>query len=78
MFQLIYSFNQQTSLSALQLLVNNPPQNGSCEIYPKIGTTNTLFTIYCSNWEDQDNIKDYSFYSILISFSFVLIEFLLK
>jgi hypothetical protein len=43
--------------------MNQPPRNGSCLISPLSGTTSTLFTINCTDWIDEDGIKDYSFYS---------------
>jgi hypothetical protein len=64
-FQVVYSFSSETSSSALNFIINQPPENGSCSINPLNGTTNTLFTISCPNWEDQDGIKDYSFYSMI-------------
>ncbi|CAF4346396.1 unnamed protein product, partial [Adineta steineri] len=49
--------------SALNFVINQPPQNGSCSIDPLNGTTSTLFTISCPNWLDEDGIQDYSLYS---------------
>ena len=55
-FEVVYSFPNQTSTSALHFVLNQPPQNGSC-----------------SNWSDEDGIKDYSLYSftnqLMIAFS---------
>ncbi|CAF1313923.1 unnamed protein product [Adineta ricciae] len=62
-FEVIYSFAQQSSLSAMSFKMNTPPQNGSCTIFPLNGTTSALFTITCSQWFDDDGIQDYSFYS---------------
>jgi hypothetical protein len=67
-FEVVYSFPTDTSSSSLNFLINQPPQNGSCSINPLNGTTSTLFTISCSNWQDQDGIKDYSFYSMMNHF----------
>ena len=63
-FEVIYTFVNATSQSALSFIINQPPSNGSCLIHPSNGTTTTLFTISCSNWFDDDQIKDYSLYSI--------------
>ena len=60
-FEVVYSFSSQISISALNFVINQPPQNGSCSIFPSNGTTSTSFTITCSNWFDKDGIKDYSF-----------------
>jgi hypothetical protein len=49
----------------LNFIINQPPENGSCSINPLNGTTSTLFTISCPNWQDQDGIKDYSFDGML-------------
>ena len=72
-FEVVYSFPNQTSTSALHFVLNQPPQNGSCSISPSNGTTTTLFLISCSNWSDEDGIKDYSLYSftnqLMIAFS---------
>jgi hypothetical protein len=64
-FEVVYSFPTDTSSSALNFLINQPPQNGSCSISPLNGTTSTLFTISCSNWQDPDGIQDYSFASMM-------------
>ncbi len=61
-FQVVYTFPSATSSSALNFVINQPPYNGSCEINPRNGTTNTLYTITCPNWFDDDQIKDYSLY----------------
>jgi REJ domain len=63
-FEVIYTFANATSQSALDFIINQPPSNGSCSIHPSNGTTTTLFTISCSNWFDDDQIKDYSLYGI--------------
>jgi hypothetical protein len=62
-FEVIYSFLLETSSSALNFIINQPPENGSCSINPLNGTTNTLFTISCLNWLDENGIEDYSLYS---------------
>jgi hypothetical protein len=63
-YEVIYSFPAETSSSALNFIINQPPQNGSCSINPLNGTTTTLFNLYCSDWQDQDGIQDYSVYSM--------------
>ena len=72
-FEVIYSFSSQTSTGVLNFVLNQPPQNGSCSIFPSNGTITTLFSISCSNWFDEDGIKDYSLYSftnqLMIAFS---------
>lgn len=73
-FQVIYTFAEETSSSSLNFIINTPPSNGSCSVYPPNGTTNTLFTISCSNWFDDDNIKNYLLYCTkFVSFSHALI-----
>jgi len=37
--------------------------NVTCSIWPLNGTTTTSFQISCSNWFDEDGIKDFSLYS---------------
>ena len=72
-FEVVYSFPSETSTSALNFVINQPPVNGSCSISPLNGTITTLFTISCPNWFDEDGIKDYSLYSftnqLMIAFS---------
>ncbi|CAF1336506.1 unnamed protein product [Adineta steineri] len=78
-FEVVYSFGLQSSSSALNFIINQPPENGSCLINPTNGTTSTSFTISCFNWFDEDNIKDYLFYGwtidpsdqVMLGFSFV-------
>ena len=63
-FEVIYTFSSSViSSSALNFIMNQPPRNGSCSINPVNGTTNTLFTISCSNWFDDDGIEDYSVFT---------------
>ena len=62
-FEVVYTFPTDRSSSALNFVINQPPFNGTCSINPRNGTTSTLFSISCSNWFDDDGIKDYSFYS---------------
>ena len=61
-FEVVYTFNNKPSLGALDFVMNQPPRSGSCSINPPNGTTITLFQITCSNWFDENGIKDYSFY----------------
>ena len=61
-FQVTYSFPSETSSSALNFIINQPPVNGSCMVTPSNGTTNTLFAIICADWIDDDGLKDYSLY----------------
>jgi len=72
-FEVVYSFPNETSTSALQFVINQPPENGSCSISPSNGTITTLFQISCPDWFDEDGIKDYSLYSftnqLMIAFS---------
>ena len=72
-FEVVYSFLNEISVSALNFIINQPPTNGSCSISPSNGTTLTLFQISCPNWFDDDGIKDYSLYSdqSIIAFSSV-------
>jgi hypothetical protein len=67
-FEVVYSFATETSSSALNFVINQPPRNGSCSIAPFNGTTSTSFSITCSNWVDADGIEDYSIYSMSHSF----------
>ena len=59
-FEVVFSFVTETSSSALNFVVNQPPNNGSCSISPLQGTTSTLFTVSCPGWFDEDGIKDYA------------------
>lgn len=61
-FEVVYTFISETSSSALNIVINQPPYNGSCSINPLNGTTSTLFDISCHDWVDEDGIEDYSFY----------------
>jgi hypothetical protein len=63
-FEVVYNFSSETSSSALNFIMNQPPANGSCSINPSNGTTDTIFTVLCPNWFDEDGIKDYSLYGI--------------
>ena len=59
-FEVVFSFATETSSSALQFVVNQPPSNGSCSISPLQGTTSTIFTVLCPDWFDEDGLKDYA------------------
>lgn len=61
-FEVIYFFQQEISTSALNFEINDPPNNGTCSIYPRNGSTTTLFMINCEGWRDQHEIRDYSIY----------------
>jgi hypothetical protein len=47
----------------MSFVINQAPRNGTCSILPLNGTTSTVFTVRCPNWEDSDGIKDYTIYS---------------
>ena len=78
-FEVVFSFVSETSSSALNFVINQPPTNGSCSISPLQGTTSTLFTVSCPDWVDDDGIKDYTLSSftmdapeqVMIAFSSV-------
>ena len=61
-FEVTYAFLHENSSSALNFVINKPPDKGSCSISPRNGTTSTVFTISCTGWIDEDEIQDYSFY----------------
>ena len=67
-FEVVYQFEKETSISALNFVINQKPFNGSCSIEPSNGTTTTLFAVSCPNWYDDDNIKDYSLYCMINNF----------
>ncbi len=67
-FEVIYSFEFEISKTIFDTEINQSPKDGSCSIDPKNGTMMTLFSINCSNWFDQDQIKDYLFYGLIVFF----------
>lgn len=71
-FEVVYVFPNESTTSALNFVINQPPRNGSCSISPGNGTTTTVFTVSCANWYDEDGIKEYALYSAtehLVAFS---------
>ncbi len=48
--------------------INEAPKNVNCTINPSNAATMTVFIIHCSNWFDQDGIKDFIFYGLYFSF----------
>jgi hypothetical protein len=60
----VYVPSKNTSGStSIIFLVNFPPRNGLCDINPKNGTTDTLFSISCWNWNDTDgNLDSFAYY----------------
>lgn len=65
-FEVDYEFGfVKRSSSALNVVLNHSPVNGSCFINPMNGTTSTLFDVNCMNWMDNNGIKDYSVYGKL-------------
>jgi hypothetical protein len=61
-FEAVYALSSETTSSALNFVINQPPRNGSCSMAPSNGTTSTLFNVLCPDWFDEDGIKDYSLY----------------
>ncbi|CAF4649449.1 unnamed protein product [Rotaria socialis] len=62
-FEVIYTFEQEISLSALNFKIKKPPQPGNWSIAPPNGTTSTKFILSCEDQPDIDEIKDYSFFA---------------
>jgi hypothetical protein len=60
----VFNPSENTSGSAaVHFLVNFPPKNGSCDINLKNRSTDSLFSIVCSNWFDSDGKLDsFSYY----------------
>jgi hypothetical protein len=56
--------------TSIKFYVNFPPQQGSCDINPKLATTNTSFSISCMNWVDPDGILSFISYYSIIKFIF--------
>lgn len=73
-FEVTYTFPNEASMSALNFIINQPPQNGSCSITPSNGTITTVFAIDCSDWHDDDEIKDYSVYGKTITSLYNIIK----
>ncbi|UJR11342.1 hypothetical protein I4U23_015523 [Adineta vaga] len=61
-FEVVYIFSNETGSSSFNFFINQPLSNGSCSINPLNGTTTSLFTISCSNWFAEDEIRDYALY----------------
>src|SRR4051812_1727582 len=65
-FEFIYLFEFETIINKrFDIKINQKRENGFCRIDPLNVTSETFFTINCSNWIDNDGIKDYSFYGII-------------
>lgn len=61
--EVIYQFSTHANVTTnLNLQINTKPANGFCFISPSNGTIDTLFTLNCSQWFDQDGIKDFSLF----------------
>ena len=63
-YSVLISSRNVSSSTFLLIHVNFPPDHGTCDITPKIGTVlNTQFTISCSDFVDNDGfLVFYSFY----------------
>ncbi len=61
--EVIYSFKSSSSKETFDIEMNQSPKDGHCSINPANGTMFTLFTIHCSDWSDEDEMKDFTFYS---------------
>jgi len=65
-FEVVYTMTSGINSNTLNLVINQPPSNGSCSINPLNGTITTLFTVSCPYWVDENGVKDYSLYGIVI------------
>jgi len=55
------------SIAFIELFVNTAPSGGTCTVSPLNGTSSeTQFTITCSDWTDTNGIKQYQFLRKLI------------
>ena len=54
------------SQEEFDIQINEPPKHGNCSIKPLNGTMLTLFTINCSQWYDEDQIKDWTFSGLFL------------
>ena len=61
-FEVIYFIESKNINQTFDIKMNESPQNGFCSIEPSNGTMNTSFTMTCSNWIDDDGVKDYICY----------------
>jgi len=68
-FEVIYKFQMGISSSSIYFKKNSVPSNRNCSINPPNGTISTLFNIVCSNWFEENEIKDYSVFGVFL-FSF--------
>ena len=61
---LINYFNENLeSATSTLFYVNYSPKSGTCDINPKSGNTNDLFTLSCLNWLDSDGfVAKYVYY----------------
>jgi hypothetical protein len=73
-FEVIYIFQSEMNNHTFDIELNQSPRNGFCSINPFNGTTTTLFTIDYSNWFDEDQIKDYTFYGLKLFFFFFFLK----
>ena len=62
-FEVIYTSTSTKSLGAVHFQLTRLAENGSCSVQPANGTTSTVFTIVCTQWQDDDGIQDYTVYS---------------
>ena len=61
-FEVFYFFQTEIINQSFDIQLNQAPEKGVCSVNPANGTTLTLFTIHCSNWSDEDRVKDYTYY----------------
>ena len=59
---MIYSVESKINQQVFDIELNQSPRNGVCSIDHFNGSTMDLFQINCSNWFDEDEIKDYKIY----------------
>ncbi|CAM4771183.1 unnamed protein product [Rotaria magnacalcarata] len=52
-----------TGAGAIRFSINSPPENGTCTVSQRNGTSMTSFEFSCLNWSDSDGIGGYSFYA---------------
>jgi len=57
----------EEGISFLDFELNTAPTGGNCTVSPLTGvSTQTMFKVSCSGWNDDDGVLTYQFYSKIV------------